>query len=621
MLKFLEKFSISDLGNSRDIIYITGDQSSSWRNKMFWHNARDDTMLTSLRCISSDEKTQVYGAILLKELTNQEMLESKAYKTYYAFASGKKTPNLNKDEDEDDVNDSDYISNEGNDDNDGNKGNDGDDDANDDDKQETDDKNVNDEETDSDRTESDRIKIHVLDQSTIEFYKEKEEKIDDEEKMNEKADDEVTKELYDDVNVNLGNKDTKITNDDQGALEQQNAFQQSGFEQEEEDAHVTLTPVYTQKIGGPTQSSFVSSDFTSKLLNLDNLADNKIACLMDTSAHHAISIPKITSSFTTPTPPPPILFNPLSQKATPTLTSTASETTTSLPDFAFVFKFNERAAAKLSEFELTKILIDKMEKNKSFDIADYKREIYDALVKSYNTDKDIFESYEYWKGEDLTRRYSTSVTKTKAATFDLKWIEDSIPKLWSFVQVKYDQHAYLGTSHWVPNAKASTGSNMTSSKDDYSRRRIIAVTRFKIMKKYDYDQLEEIEVRRDDQKLYTYREGDFERLLLQDIEDMLLLLIKHMLTNLTVDEQCDLNMALCMKKTTCTSYSEPYGIIYVDQYKRKRLMRADELHKFSDGTLNDVRSALHDIVARIRMKYLRMRKWSNLDKRWARVMI
>ncbi|GJR60189.1 hypothetical protein Tco_1502351 [Tanacetum coccineum] len=63
------------------------------------------------------------------------------------------------------------------------------------------------------------------------------------------------------------------------------------------------------------------------------------------------------------------------------------------------------------------------------------------------------------------------------------------------------------------------------------------------------------------------------------------------------------------------------GLIYVDQYKRKRLMRADELHKFSDGMLNDVRSALHDIVAGIRMEYLPMRKWSNLDKKRARVMV
>ncbi|GKD61727.1 hypothetical protein Tco_1299236 [Tanacetum coccineum] len=50
-------------------------------------------------------------------------------------------------------------------------------------------------------------------------------------------------------------------------------------------------------------------------------------------------------------------------------------------------------AASLSEFELTKILIDKMEKNKSYDKADYKKKLYDALVESYNTDKDLFDSY------------------------------------------------------------------------------------------------------------------------------------------------------------------------------------------------------------------------------------
>nr|GEY79773.1 hypothetical protein [Tanacetum cinerariifolium] len=53
-----------------------------------------------------------------------------------------------------------------------------------------------------------------------------------------------------------------------------------------------------------------------------------------------------------------------------------------------------KAAAKLFEFELTKILIEKIENNKSFDVADYKRELYNALIKSYNTDKDIFESYD-----------------------------------------------------------------------------------------------------------------------------------------------------------------------------------------------------------------------------------
>ncbi|GKC79148.1 putative reverse transcriptase domain-containing protein [Tanacetum coccineum] len=51
------------------------------------------------------------------------------------------------------------------------------------------------------------------------------------------------------------------------------------------------------------------------------------------------------------------------------------------------------AAASLTEFELTKILIDKMEENKSHLGAEYKNTLYDALVHSYNTDKDLYETY------------------------------------------------------------------------------------------------------------------------------------------------------------------------------------------------------------------------------------
>ncbi|GKD12833.1 hypothetical protein Tco_1197240, partial [Tanacetum coccineum] len=47
------------------------------------------------------------------------------------------------------------------------------------------------------------------------------------------------------------------------------------------------------------------------------------------------------------------------------------------------------AAASLLEYELTKILLDKMEESKSHLRADYKRELYDALVKSRDEkDKD-----------------------------------------------------------------------------------------------------------------------------------------------------------------------------------------------------------------------------------------
>ncbi|GJW64264.1 hypothetical protein Tco_0116148 [Tanacetum coccineum] len=43
-------------------------------------------------------------------------------------------------------------------------------------------------------------------------------------------------------------------------------------------------------------------------------------------------------------------------------------------------------------------------------------------------------------------------------------------------------------------------------------------------------------------------------------------------------------------------------------------MRIDKLHKFSDGTLNDVRSALDDILKRIWMEYLPQTLWRNVDR-------
>ncbi|GJS98750.1 hypothetical protein Tco_0819920 [Tanacetum coccineum] len=50
-------------------------------------------------------------------------------------------------------------------------------------------------------------------------------------------------------------------------------------------------------------------------------------------------------------------------------------------------------------------------------------------------------------------------------------------------------------------------------------------------------------------------------------------------------------------------------------------MRIDELHKFSDGTLNDVRSALDDILKRIRIEYLPQTVWRNVDRERAGAMI
>nr|GEV39852.1 hypothetical protein [Tanacetum cinerariifolium] len=79
---------IRDFGHTGEI----KDQSISRRNKMFWHTARDDPMFNTIRVISRYQDTHIYSAILPDVLTNQEMLDSKAYRKYYVVSSGAEPP-------------------------------------------------------------------------------------------------------------------------------------------------------------------------------------------------------------------------------------------------------------------------------------------------------------------------------------------------------------------------------------------------------------------------------------------------------------------------------------------------------------------------------------------------
>nr|GEV44281.1 hypothetical protein [Tanacetum cinerariifolium] len=119
----------------------------------------------------------------------------------------------------------------------------------------------------------------------------------------------------------------------------------------------------------------------------------------------------------------------------------------------------------------------------------------------------------------------------------------------------------------------------------------------------------------DDDKLYKLKEGDFKRLRIQDIEYMLLLLVQGMRVedlqlgvksyqkklNLT---RPDTYRSDLKRKKAYTVYSSPRGFINQNKDKKNKLMRIDELHNFSDGTLNDVRIALDDRLKEIQMKYL-----------------
>ncbi|GJY72527.1 hypothetical protein Tco_0476230 [Tanacetum coccineum] len=91
--------------------------------------------------------------------------------------------------------------------------------------------------------------------------------------------------------------------------------------------------------------------------------------------------------------------------------------------------------------------------------------------------------------------------------------------------------------------------------------------------------------------------------------------------NLTKPRTQDVDMS---RIPVYTTLSNPQGVIYKDNMKRKRFMRADELHKFSDGTLISVRDTLSQMLYELHLGYnktKRRRQWTSLDRQRTRIMI
>ncbi|GKA13384.1 hypothetical protein Tco_0693030 [Tanacetum coccineum] len=214
----------------------------------------------------------------------------------------------------------------------------------------------------------------------------------------------------------------------------------------------------------------------------------------------------------------------------------------------------------------------------------------------------------YLQGGVSTMTYTTSTTKTKAAQYDLSGIEDMREQRKSF-------YAYAR--------------GMQSRGDVYSTKRILAVTHVKVIRKHGYGYLEEIVVRRADNVLYRFKEGDFPRLRINDIEDMLILVKRVGDLQLGVESyQKKINVTKpdttrpdLRKRHPYTPYKDPQGFIYVDDFEKNRLMRSDELYKFSDGTLTRLLSSLEDITKNIDMENLPKRRCSTLEKKRAHFMI
>nr|GEW54509.1 reverse transcriptase domain-containing protein [Tanacetum cinerariifolium] len=416
---------------------------------------------------------------------------------------------------------------------------------------------------------------------------------------------------------------------------EEDADEDKDVNQEAEDAHVTLTLINSD---GQQESSSVSSQFVTNMLNLTS--DAGMESIFATASSSVAPLPYTVTTITTtsqaPIPPTPIQTSLSEYRQT----NPFAEAISNIPGIVHQYMNQQMTeavrvsvnaqleaevltrsshssrtssvAADLSEMELKKILIEKMEGNKSIQCSDEQRNLYKALVDAYEVDKIILDSYgetvilkrrrdddddqdegpsagsdrgskrrregkepesasapletatrsegrsttgsksqqasasefafaeepvqttsqieepshlvfetgrhvipfahfinnnlEYLRGGASSRKYTTSVTKTKVADYgNIKWIEDLVPRtMWTHDPIDYDKHALWGVSHWGRKRQQFYGFavNQEPSLDVYSKRRIIAFTDLKIVEWHSYKHLDWILVRRDDDKIY-----------------------------------------------------------------------------------------------------------------------
>ncbi|GJT24561.1 hypothetical protein Tco_0894498, partial [Tanacetum coccineum] len=229
---------------------------------------------------------------------------------------------------------------------------------------------------------------------------------------------------------------------------------------------------------------------------------------------------------------------------------------------------------------------------------------------------------------DKERKIALSISKLKAARYLDFGLEELVPSLWVESEREYDISAVYGITHCV-----------------------------KVFEKYGYNYLREIILRRADYQEYKISEKDFKNLHPNDFEDLFLLNIQEKLNHLPKTDKTSLHTAVNMWirnlvirnrvgdlqlgiesyqtkinlerpnwdaadyyfKEDYTIVPKPRAVVYRDRNDQRKLMRLNELHKFSDGTLTRVMEKLDQMVKDFHLyeynKGMETRKWSEDDKR------
>nr|GFA21696.1 hypothetical protein [Tanacetum cinerariifolium] len=223
---------------------------------------------------------------------------------------------------------------------------------------------------------------------------------------------------------------------------------------------------------------------------------------------------------------------------------------------------------------------------------------------------------EYLRYDSKGSRPALSISKMKAAYYPYVGLEQMVPdQIWIEEECKCDIAAMYGISHWWFQRQRFYIDRYTSEENHRAVRtymRILSVVKIEVFSMYGYDNMKKIVLRRADLNDHVILERDFKYLYPKDFQ-------------LGIESyQTQLNLTKPRWDATGFEYKHDYTVIdssrsvtFRDRYDVQMIMRFNEIHKFSDGTLHQIDEALDYQVKEFKINRmnpgLNTRFWTKKD--------
>nr|GEW46591.1 hypothetical protein [Tanacetum cinerariifolium] len=187
----------------------------------------------------------------------------------------------------------------------------------------------------------------------------------------------------------------------------------------------------------------------------------------------------------------------------------------------------------------------------------------------------LHQHLEYLRYGSKGSKPALSISKIKVAYYPNVGLEKMVPdQMWIEEECMYDIVSMYGIFHWWFQRQRFYIDRQTSEGNRRAVRthmQILSVVRIEVFSMYGYDYMKKIVFRHADLNEHVIGERDFKHLYPSDFEDMYLLNLQGHLNHLPPKDK---------------------KILTTDSYGVQMIMRFNEIHKFSDGTLQQIDEAL-----------------------------